>query len=79
VYTSQENVSVIANVPADAPAGSVIHFDNQGSYLEFEEQVQSVDFLLLDSATGHPIDLNRSAFTVVLSVLTSADDLEMYV
>lgn len=78
VYSSQDNTAVILNVPATAPAGSVIHHDNMGGYIVYEESVQNVDFLLLDSATGQPINLNGSAFTVVLSVLTSPDDLAIY-
>lgn len=79
IYSSDDSKAVVCNIPADAPAGSVIHYDNSnGGYLLFEESVQQVDFLLLDSATGKPMDLNGGAFTVILSVLTSADDMDYY-
>lgn len=78
IYSSGDNIAVLTNVPAVAPAGSVIHYDNPGGWLLWEDNIQSIDFMLLDSATGQRIDLNGSAFTVVLAVLTSPDDLELF-
>lgn len=78
IYSSDESKAVVSNIPADAPAGAVIHWENHGGFLLFEESIQQVDFLLLDSATGQPIDLNGGAFTVTLSILTTADDMDYY-
>lgn len=78
IYSSADNTAVLTNVPAVAPAGSVIHYDNPGGWLLWEDNIQTVDFMLLDSATGHKIDLNGAAFTVVLAIVTSPEDLEIY-
>lgn len=75
IYSSQENTNVLCNIPTSAPSGSVIFYENLGGYLLCENTIQTVDFLLLDSATGLQVDLNGSPFVVVLSILTSPDDM----
>ena len=61
-------------IPLTGPPGSVIHWQNNSSYLYMRTDLSHVEFRILDSSSLREVDLNGNSFQIQLGVLTDEDD-----
>ena len=74
-YVADTNISVLCMIDISQPQNSVCKWVNHcGSYIETESEISQIDFTLLNAATLRPVDISQP-FSVILSMVTDADDL----
>jgi hypothetical protein len=72
-----EHINVLAMVSTNAPNGSVMSWTNPGGYVYCGQNLSYVSFMLLDSSTLLPVDLNNQPMAITIGTLSDPDDIAM--
>jgi len=73
-WTGMSSANAIALIPITSPVGSVMNWENNGSYLSFGRSLSYVSFRLIDSATFAPITFNGASFQITMGITDDIDD-----
>lgn len=75
IMVGQGTVNCLGVIPMDSQPGSFVNYIGNGGWLQMGQELNVIDFKLIDSTSRQPVSLNGNGWFVSVGILTDADDL----